>query len=651
MTDIIYCYSKNVFGSFECDALQHNPTPEEAISLLNILRDKLFSIWNKDGKGVFIDYVILYKQSISGCHFAAKLTFGNEKQDLKRFKRSIPTRENGCEIQIPPFVSVVRLHFLQNPFGRAANPIDELIKTCMRESLPYWKYDHFAEDKSWNLSTMVQSLHHRLLTCTSQAEAKELIRDNVDAEELEKVGVQKLKIFDSFATAPRRETFSPPPFAKWGFDALDALKPHRDACTVRTRGKCKPCLEYMCWYVIKTWYDQVFCTQDKMGVRILNDLTEVERKTRKRALVVRGSSESAKSVFFENLCHGDERHFLSVKGSMSRDNTRNVDGDIWLYIFDDFTFKKEQHQMLKGILASDGTTLDGKWVSKALPRGIPCVVLVNDRTQLDIFKADKDLDPRCIYVDMEDDMYLGPPKDLTKVNEDLDYNGPKTCYSNENSLTIDTFAIMMSAREEKGETVPLQVHRALIEKYRTQCTELNKLKLQNEKHQKECPLSKHFNKPVNLEQKSYEPSISKKIKAADSMIGTGLPTTTSKVRQEEEEDASRTSPIQSNLARMLSKIAEDDEIWDTRHRLRSHQLNDQPITDKDILEDEAIQEHIRQNDKPKYNYFEESEAVEDDEKTNSWKMSPKKGKKKKKKHPHRDNKSGENRKGMSSFRQ
>lgn len=379
----------------------------------------------------------------------------------------------------------MQLWFSPNPYEKKPNPLKTHLEQLKEKNLPVSKWDHFELDKTWvPCDTVEADCMDEVLSCSTQEEAKDLLRASLDSEELAASGVKKLKAYKEFqrqSSGPK--PFNPAPFCEWGLKKLDDLKSHalaKDPLLKKLDRKCKQCREFRVWDILKHWYDDIYVKQKVKGKHKLNDGTIIDDVLRKRFLVVKGNRKTGKTKFFKNLVNYRPEHIAWVKHKFSRENTSTIGPDCWLLILDDFSWSNHNREMMKGVTSADATELDGKWLSKALPPGIPCVLLCNDSedTLYKGLKHDPDFKDEAIFCDLKDVSLV--PEDID--NSSLEYHGPSATLDSDEEHGSDaanmankTIAVVMQDNG-KPSHLPMDDYENLLRKFEDQTFQFNKMK-------------------------------------------------------------------------------------------------------------------------------------------------------------------------------
>lgn len=498
MSDTIQLRNKHLFGlitsaafhDYNWDRLHMNNHIQPILHCIKqAVKDKI------DGK--LIEYVVLAQEmnneagneggNTFSLLFYAKLVLGVTKDGkAATIKRSLKTDPLPYSPAGLPYQ--ISIKWAPNPYKSNSNPLKAHIEKLKEFNLPGDKWENFEQDNEWHLATLQAEIMDDILSCSTQEEAKEMIRNSLDIDELPGVGVKQLKAFKELARQNSDAMpFTPPPFCKWGLKKLEDLEPHckeKDPHLKKLDKNCRTCREFRVWQILHSWYGDIFVKQKTKGKHMLNTGTIIEEVMRKRFIVVLSKRKKGKSKWFRNLCyckedpahkHCDKQHIAWIKHKLSRENTVNIGPDCWLVVLDDFSWHKHDKEMMKAITSAEFTELDGKWLSKSLPPGIPCVVLMNEEVLYNALKQDPDFKDEAIFCNVED--FSLAPDDVD--NSALDYTGPSRTLSDDEDAPAapkDAIAIIMQ-KDGKPTHVPMEEFELLRKKFDDLIKEIKTLKM------------------------------------------------------------------------------------------------------------------------------------------------------------------------------
>jgi hypothetical protein len=419
--------------------------------------------------------------------FYARLDLGKTKSgEPARIKKMLSLETKSYSPAGLPFG--IQVEFTPNPYDKKPNPFRTHYEIIQQNNLPASKWEHFEVDHHWvRCDTIEADCMDEILSCSTQEEAKEFLIGKLDPEELPTTGVKKMKAYKEFqrqnsGPAP----FTPAPFCEWGLKKLAELEPHVQAKNMQLDRKCKECREYRVWDILKHWYDDIFVKQKVKGKIKLNDGTIVEEFMRKRFIIVKGDRRTGKTQWFKNLTNRKAQHIGWIKHKLSRENTASISSDCWLVVLDDFAWAKHDRDMMKAITSAEYTELDGKWLSKSLPPGIPCVVLFNDSddTLYKALKKDRDFMKEAIFVNLKDICLA--PDDVD--NNELEYHGPKSTLDSDEedgaAGSVNAIAVIMQ-QDGKPTHTTMEEYEVLRKKFEDTVKENKNLKLAYNNAQKQ----------------------------------------------------------------------------------------------------------------------------------------------------------------------
>lgn len=481
MVSKIQIRNKHVFGLITSGAFHDYPWNRLNDDGLIIPLLKCIKVAVQDKIDKSIEYVILtleYNNAINGYSllFYAKLILGVTKGgDPARIKRALdPDSMPFSPVDLPFPISI---RWISNPYGSNSNPLKAHIDKINELNLPASKWENFEVDHTWQESQVQADVMDDILSCSTTDDAKDLIRSSLDSEEIASTGMKQIKAFKEFQkqkSGPK--PFDPPGFCCWGLDKLKDLTPHSEEHQIPDR-KCFKCREKRVWEILKAWWDDVFMKQKKKGKIKLNDGSMIEEVFRKRFLIIRGDRKTGKTQWVKNLVNRKMEHIAWIKHRLSRDNTGTIGPDTWLIVLDDFSWDRHDREMMKSITSAEYTELDGKWLSKSLPPGIPCIILCNDKE--DVFykalKKDKDFAKEGIFVNLKEDIFIAP---ADVDNSELDYKGPKSTLDSDDeevNAPSDAYTIIMR-QDGNPSHVAWEEYQNLRKLFEKQAKEMNEIK-------------------------------------------------------------------------------------------------------------------------------------------------------------------------------
>lgn len=486
-------------------------------SIKQTVKDKI------DGK--LIDYVILTQQHYAAEHneqgnvyellFYAKLVLGLTKDGKQAtIRRSLKT--DAIPLSPAGLAFPISIQWQPNPYGANSNPSKAHIDRIKELGLPGSKWENFEQDQVWHLGALEYDAIDEILSCSTQDEAKDLIRNVLDNEDIPNTGIKQMKAWEKFQKQKGPKPFDPPKFCHWGEKRLDELAPHKTDVHVQADKKCVDCREYRVWEILKKWYEQIFLKQKMKGKKEQFDGTFIEKYLRKKCLIVRGDRRTGKSQFFLSCVKDKLEHICWIKHKISRENTANICEDTWLIVLDDFAWDKHDREMMKAIMAGEYTELDGKWLSKSLRAGIPCVILCNDKDKswYKAMKKDKDFAKECIFCNLED-FFIG--RDL-EDNKQLEYTGPMaTLDSDDEEVQGQANAYTIIMRQDGNPShVIWDEYQTLRENYDKQAKEINELKRAFNTAQEQMKEMRRNRNQLHFfsrdDEEGIEPNVQKKVK-------------------------------------------------------------------------------------------------------------------------------------------
>lgn len=481
MSQDVKVTSKNLFGMISCPAFQDYQyeqlvSDEKVSPLLNSVQEQV-----KDKLGKSLEWIILTEEQpigddgIFSILFYARLVLGLDKNGkTERIKRVLKPGPYNLNVEGLP--GNVSLCFVPNAFTHHSDPPKAFIDASLSRNIPVHQWENFETDHIWTPGVLYCHVMDEVLTCTTQEEAKEKILQTLDPEEIPSTGMKQIKAFKEFQKQKGPTPFDPPPFAQWGRERLEELAPHKSTVHPQGDKKCKECKEYRIWEILKNWFEQIFLKQKKMGKKKQFDGSFIEKFLRKKCLIVRGDRRTGKSQFFLSCVKDKLEHICWIKHKISRENTANISEDTWLIVLDDFAWDKHDREMMKAIMAGEYTELDGKWLSKSLRAGIPCVILCNDKdkTWYKAMKKDKDFAKECIFCNLED-FFIGQE---IEENKALEYDGPMCTYdSDDEEVNVNTNAYTIIMRQDGNPShVSWDEYQTLRKQFDKQAKEMNEVK-------------------------------------------------------------------------------------------------------------------------------------------------------------------------------
>ncbi|RYE21417.1 MAG: hypothetical protein EOP45_09600 [Sphingobacteriaceae bacterium] len=194
---------------------------------------------------------------------------------------------------------------------------------------------------------------------------------------------------------------------------------------------CILCHEYLCLCILKWWYENCFLTTppdlkqpqqhaepepepepEPQPVLVLPDLSTIPFVPRKKGLVVLGQRETGKTKWFQSLLGYEDSAVIHFKNKFSKSEALKLKSAS-LILIDDFCFQTqsshhEDLQAIKALVATEKTTIMGKWLAECYEGGLPCVILLNDEQQFQKFLQDTDMSSQCRFINLKN-IYIGPP--------------------------------------------------------------------------------------------------------------------------------------------------------------------------------------------------------------------------------------------------
>lgn len=176
---------------------------------------------------------------------------------------------------------------------------------------------------------------------------------------------------------------------------------------------CTLCEELTIWRTLNLWYQTCFLAQKKTSSVMLADGSLQPMRARNKGLIILGQRGTGKTKFFQSFCTSKltgRSRIVHVKNTFNAEQWRNLN-EAWLILIDDFKYSEQKHlEIFKALLAGEETIIEGKWLAKPYPGGIPCVLLCNDVKQFRYFKTNPYFSSdQCHFINLND-YFIGPPE-------------------------------------------------------------------------------------------------------------------------------------------------------------------------------------------------------------------------------------------------